>query len=389
MIGSPRLNKKRILKELAILKNYEFETFRLSSDTAIIENKIREILINDYSATEKPWHNWADISVSVYNTKITVSISPLYIYGRYRKFVRDIPQTKWPCRYCNGYGCRQCSFTGKQYKKSVEDIYGKYLVELCYGTSTRFHGCGREDIDVRMLGSGRPFVLEVLNPQKRVINMLDFQDNDIQVSFAGFTSKEMIEYLKTAQPYKRYSAIFSSEKKMDSDIETIDLSNLTILQKTPTRVLHRRTDILRKRKILDGKISFIDSHKARLDIIVESGFYVKEFISGDNGRTKNSLSEILSNNLRCIQLDVIAVFDKTLFSIFLKRPWKRKKDGISYRDIMGISISEKTDIDKIFSKIDGETENLVREQLFNCCDENCSCCKASDLCIYYLNKQYI
>ena len=28
------------------------------------------------------------------------------------------------------------------------------------------HGSGREDIDVRMLGDGRPFILEFVNPRK-------------------------------------------------------------------------------------------------------------------------------------------------------------------------------------------------------------------------------
>ena len=30
----------------------------------------------------------------------------------------------------------------------------------------KFHTGGREDIDVRMLGNGRPFVLEILDPKK-------------------------------------------------------------------------------------------------------------------------------------------------------------------------------------------------------------------------------
>jgi len=28
----------------------------------------------------------------------------------------------------------------------------------------KFHACGREDVDVRMLGTGRPFVIEATNP---------------------------------------------------------------------------------------------------------------------------------------------------------------------------------------------------------------------------------
>lgn len=29
----------------------------------------------------------------------------------------------------------------------------------------KFHSGGREDIDVRMLGNGRPFLIELINPE--------------------------------------------------------------------------------------------------------------------------------------------------------------------------------------------------------------------------------
>src|SRR5438067_8992597 len=32
----------------------------------------------------------------------------LFVHGRYRKHVRDIPQTKWPCGRCGGSGCVRC-----------------------------------------------------------------------------------------------------------------------------------------------------------------------------------------------------------------------------------------------------------------------------------------
>ena len=37
------------------------------------------------------------------------------------------------------------------------------------GVETKFSSAGREDVDVRMLGTGRPFVIEVLNPRTRSI----------------------------------------------------------------------------------------------------------------------------------------------------------------------------------------------------------------------------
>uniref|UniRef100_A0A803MX37 tRNA pseudouridine(55) synthase n=1 Tax=Chenopodium quinoa TaxID=63459 RepID=A0A803MX37_CHEQI len=48
---------------------------------------------------------------------------------------------------------------------SVEEIVGNSILPLCRGDNYKFHAAGREDIDVRMLGSGRPFLLEIQNPR--------------------------------------------------------------------------------------------------------------------------------------------------------------------------------------------------------------------------------
>ena len=45
--------------------------------------------------------------------EISVRIGSLFIYRRYRKHVRGIPQTRWPCRSCRGRGCAACDGTGK------------------------------------------------------------------------------------------------------------------------------------------------------------------------------------------------------------------------------------------------------------------------------------
>ena len=44
------------------------------------------------------------------------------------------------------------------------------------GTGAKFHGAGREDIDVRMLGSGRTFVLEILEPKIRDLDLETLQE---------------------------------------------------------------------------------------------------------------------------------------------------------------------------------------------------------------------
>ena len=46
-----------------------------------------------------------------------------------------------------------------------------------------------------------------------------------------------------------------------------------------------------------------------LELLIEceGGLYIKELISGDENRSKPSISEILGTNARCVQLDVMHV----------------------------------------------------------------------------------
>ena len=103
---------------------------------------------------------------------VSLQISSLFIYGRYKKLQRGIPQTKWPCQICRGKGCKKCNYTGKLYETTVEELIAQKALELTKGTDESFHGSGREDIDALMLGTGRPFVLEIKNPKKRNIDLI-------------------------------------------------------------------------------------------------------------------------------------------------------------------------------------------------------------------------
>ena len=46
------------------------------------------------------------------SVRIETMIKSLFIYGRYNKLIRGIPQTHWDCRKCTGKGCEECRFTG-------------------------------------------------------------------------------------------------------------------------------------------------------------------------------------------------------------------------------------------------------------------------------------
>lgn len=248
---------------------------------------------------------------------VEMTITPLFIYGRYNKFSREIPQTKWPCRVCRGKGCERCHGLGKMYSTSVQEILGDIALEMAEGTDHFFHGMGREDIDAKMLGTGRPFILEISNPKKRSIdlNVLEAKANeseDASYSDLRFSNKDEVRKIKSAAPDKTYSAVVSFHDKVNKGLvdEVLQsLNQVCITQQTPVRVSHRRADLARKRHIREIHLVDFSEDGMVLEITAESGTYIKEFVSGDGGRTVPSISEKLGTDCKVTALDVIQILD--------------------------------------------------------------------------------
>ena len=84
------------------------------------------------------------IIIDTKKNRFDLEIKSLYVLGKYNKFKRGIPQTKWPCGKCRGKGCQICNNTGQQYEKTVETLISPYLLKECEGLNTAFHGAGRK-----------------------------------------------------------------------------------------------------------------------------------------------------------------------------------------------------------------------------------------------------
>ena len=93
------------------------------------------------------------------------------------------------------------------------------------------------------------------------------------------------------------------------ELQSKDIYNIeklkTMNQRTPIRVEHRRADLIRTREIKNIEVERINSKKLHLIIKCQGGLYIKELISGDNNRTKPSVSSITNNQAECTQLDVL------------------------------------------------------------------------------------
>jgi len=262
-------------------------------------------------------------SINFGSFDINMLIRSLFVYGRYNKFVRGIPQTHWNCRKCRGRGCESCKFTGKQYKTSVEELISPKFVNDAKADGSKFHGAGREDIDVRMLGNGRPFILELNNPNIRTLDLKKIQNKvnksnkrKVKISDLEYSSKERVKNLKlNAENTKKiYNAIVISKEKISKAQFDVLLKKLNLIykkqklqQRTPIRVSHRRADKIREKKIFRVEGKFIKPNVSEFIIEAQGGTYIKELISGDNGRTTPSFSDVYESSLVCKKLDVIEI----------------------------------------------------------------------------------
>jgi len=258
------------------------------------------------------------VVINPYLEKVRLQVNPLFVAGKYRKLVRTIPQSKWFCSSCRGKGCEKCSGTGKMYPESVEELVSKPLLEAAEGEKTAFHASGREDIDARMLGSGRPFVLEISKPKKRFLDLKKLEAavnanaaDKVEVSNLRFTNKDVVRRLKKGESaQKEYRVLIEFENAVSEDALRLleeKLSNILVKQQTPLRVLHRRADLTRERYIYKVKVKKVSLKRAEMKIRCQGGLYVKELVSGDEGRTMPNVSELLGNRAKPLKLDVLNV----------------------------------------------------------------------------------
>jgi tRNA pseudouridine synthase 10 len=249
--------------------------------------------------------------------RVTTTVLPLTVKGRYRKLDRSLPQTRWPCRRCQGRGCDACGGSGKTYAESVEEIVAGPLLAATGGLGSRFHGMGREDIDARMLGRGRPFVLEALSPRRRTVDLAAVvaevartAAGRVEVDSLDWADPSEIVRVKEAAPEKSYRVGVLGNVAVAKVNEALDLALArAIAQRTPTRVAHRRADRVRTRRIVAARIVDAAEGRFTLDLRTEAGTYVKEWVEGDGGRTDPNLAALVGVPLKVDFLDVMEIHD--------------------------------------------------------------------------------
>ncbi|XP_061130210.1 putative tRNA pseudouridine synthase Pus10 isoform X1 [Syngnathus typhle] len=232
----------------------------------------------------------------------------VFVAGRYNKFCRSLPQTPW---LIDGQ---------RRMESSVEELIAAPVLAAFGAQGFNFSSSGREDVDVRTLGNGRPFALELLNPRKSKLSeedmksvqqLINASSEKIRVRDLQMVSRDAMSRMKEGEEEKTksYLALVWTKKSIQKDdIAFINhIKDLTLDQKTPLRVLHRRTLAVRQRLIHSMNASLLDEHHFRLTLKTQAGTYIKEFVHGDFGRTTPNLCQLLDTHTDILELDVQSV----------------------------------------------------------------------------------
>ena len=234
--------------------------------------------------------------IDVLTLTVELDIRSHYVYGRYRKLARGIPQTKWPCRSCKGRGCERCDQTGMQYQSSVQGLIGDPGLELFGSKEHAFHGMGREDIDVRCLGRGRPFVIEMKQPVKREVDydalmktINEAASGQLEVSDMRASNRSEVVRVKDTPAEKSYTIRYKIEpitqKELDQITQVMEISKNNADRNRRRRDHHRG----KKRELKtepEPEIDYSQLKKAELTALCE-----------ERGLAKSGTKDVLIDRL--------------------------------------------------------------------------------------------
>jgi tRNA pseudouridine synthase 10 len=234
------------------------------------------------------------IKIDLITGKIDVVKNPLLIEGRYLKLSRRVAQAK-------RFGSVKTTLLEKL--SYIRDIFG--------GVEHVIHATGREDSDARMLGLGRPVVVEVKGPSRYHGVLHKLVDDDVIFIPIGFTTRNEVRRLKEKAKVdiKLYRALVYSERPLTADElgKIAELAGKTITQFTPRRIKRINPRKKRTRMVYELAWRQISPYVFELYVRCQGGLYVKEFIHGDGGRTTPSVAEILNSHLEVLELDVLLI----------------------------------------------------------------------------------
>jgi tRNA pseudouridine(54/55) synthase len=267
-----------------------------------------------YDRQESPSSSSSAAAAAV-SFSVSISRNPVYIGGSYIKRLRHLSHSPF-----------HAPIVGNP-PNSVEEYIMAQLRSVVWNAhhavdgKAFFNSAGREDIDVRMLGKGRPFIMKMQDPSFVTVNRetlaqieVETANDDVSLIELHVCPESEVTDMKEGECEKKKTyecVIWTKAPFTQTQIAHFNATHagkdLPIQQQTPLRVLHRRTLCSRSRSVFDLRLDRINDHFHVLRLGTSAGTYVKEFVHSDCGRTRPSLEALLHTSVDILQLDVLEI----------------------------------------------------------------------------------
>lgn len=249
------------------------------------------------------------ILASMGESQITVSARSVWLSGRYLKLRRGIAQRSTVCEVCSGLGCAHCNYRGRA-QDSVQARITDFLTRTFQAENCNFVWLGSEDENSLVIGTGRPFFVEIVEPKKRLalskINSGKTKRSTRGKSRVFFRSKDLrvidlvqLDRRVTEVPQFEISAVVNLRLKKDH-IESLTRDLLDSIEKTFAGTMVR-VRLSRKFRTVQKEIHSItcksedNGNRVQLEIQCDGGVPLKKLVASQDGSVEPNLSQYFSS----------------------------------------------------------------------------------------------
>ncbi len=228
--------------------------------------------------------------IDISTGSVEVQVMPIYILARYRKVHRlsNDGEAKWPI-------------------DRVAQAYGAQGVIV--------HAGGADPRGVRVLGSGRPVVLQIVRPSRRPdINSIQplLMDSSYDVVLNGLSRTRASTVVKMKARVSDYVITYrvlaiTGRPITDEGIKSLHeyFRNRQVVQ-----VIRRGRGVRRRVSMvyeLDGKV--VRGRLVEFLIKCQGNLYVRGFVHGGYGDVEPSLAGTLGISIRPVEVDILSISD--------------------------------------------------------------------------------
>ena len=223
---------------------------------------------------------------------------PIFLYGRYVKDKRGLPQKEESCTDCMGKGCIFCNNHGIVSFDGVEGKISKFLYEKFKTERVKFTWIGGEDKTSLVMGNGRPFFAKLLSPKKR----------NVRLAKKSNLNQIMIHDLRSIDHIPSGSIQFKSKTKIlvstKNNLSSDKLKKLKQLTDAPIEIIDSNKQY--KKTIYKLKYKKHSLQSFAVEMEADGGIPIKRFVSGFS--VIPNISSILNTDCSCEKFDVDQIY---------------------------------------------------------------------------------